>query len=258
MANSPVPDRSPNGLSTDNPWGPLADYGNHNPFFYNEVEDDFTDSLAVATRWTKTLTGNGTVANAAGDGGLALFTTNNAGAAGTDIASIQMAAANFAIRPLLPKVFMLCRLQLADVVNAALLVGLIQTTATPFTVVDGLAFLKASGSASNLILRSTVASVNTDLVIPTSAYTLTNNVNVDLGFYIDRNGRVVAFVGSNIIGFKQIPGTGTTPPSRGPSAAFATNPTLTTANLNLTLALQSGTASSKTMTADCIMAAKER
>ena len=255
VASQP-PVRLPAGQTTDWPWQPLADCGNGNPFFYHGVQDDFDSSLTTSI-WTQNKTGNGTVAHTAGDGGLALFTTNTSTPAGTDYVDIQLPAASFTFtQP--KKSFFLARLQVSDVVNAAFIAGLVDTQANPFvSPTDGLYFLKASGASNNLILRSMVGSANTDLAIPTSAYSLVNNTNIDLGWYVDRKGTVHAFVGNQLVGFIPQSGSGTlTPPSRGACAAFT--PTLTTANLNVTLGVLSGTASSKTMTADFVTAQKER
>lgn len=251
MPNS-TPVRLPSGVATDQPWQPLANYGNRNPFMWHEYADDFDGNLAAAD-WTKTTTGNGTIATTAGDGGLALFTTNSSTPAAADVCSIQKSVASFSLT-LGQKHFFLARLQAADMTNAGILAGLIQTTATPFTVVDGIYFLKASG-ATTLILRSTVGSVNTDTAIPSALYPA-NATNIDLGFELTRKGDILAYVGGQLVGFinqseraaNQIAG----------AVARQTLPTLTAVNLNLTLAMRSGTTASTTMTADFIMAAKER
>lgn len=250
---SQTPQRFTTGVSTDQKWQPLAEYGNFNPFFYCEFADDFLGALSG--QYTATKTGNGTIAATAGDGGRMLFTTNSSTPAGTDIASLQLAAAAFS-NTAGKKMFFECRLQLSSATNAAFLAGLIQTTTTPFTVTDGIYFLKATGSLTNLILRSTISSVNTDLTIPTSAYTLANATDIDLAFSIDRKGNVYAFVGSQLVGWIPQSGTGSSLPPRGPVGSFA--PSITTATLNPTIAIQSGTAASSTMNVDFIMAAKER
>lgn len=252
---SPPPTRLTAGLSTDFPYGPLALMGVANPFFYHITPDDFDQEISESG-YTKTTSGNGTIVLTPGDGGRALFTTNSSTPAAADVASIQLPAAGFTFTAT-KKTFFLCRVQLSDVINAGLIAGLIQTTATPFTVVDGLYFFKASGSATNLVLRSTIASVNTDLVIPVSAYTLVNATDIDLAFFVDRNQNVYAFIGNQLVGYVPQSGAGAlTPPSRGAVASFV--PALTAVNLNQTLALQSGTASSKTMNGDFILTAKER
>ena len=255
---SQVPVRYPSGVSTDGPFRVLANYGFRNPFFYHEWEDDF-DVLNAA--YVKTATGTGTVAPVAGDGGQLLFTTNGTTPLATDIAALQLPAASFSFTAG-KKSFFLARIQLADATNAAFLAGLIQTTATPFTVTDGLYFSKASGSTA-VTLISAVGSVLTTLALPSSYATMANNTWIDVGWYVDRNQNVKAFIGYPLVGYALQSGTGpvnssgvTVTPFPGPNASFA--PTLTGANLNFTVALQSGTASSKTMLADFGMAAKER
>lgn len=254
VASQP-PVRLPAGQTTDAQWQPFADNGNGNPFFYHAVADDFDSSLTTSI-WTQNKTGNGTVAHTAGDGGVALFTTNSSTPLATDYVDIQLPAASFTFATP-KKFFFLARLQVSDVVNAAFIAGLVDTQVNPFvTPTDGLYFLKASGASNNLILRSMKSSANTDLAIPTSAYALANNTNIDLAFAIDRNGNVGAYVGSQLVGFVPQSGVGSVNPSRGACAKFA--PSLTTANLNLTLGVLSGTASSKTMAADFVTAQKER
>lgn len=248
---SAKPVRFPSGTSTDFPWQPLADFGFRNPFMYHEWEDDF-DTLN--TLYTATKTSAGTIASAAGDGGRVLFTTNASTPLVGDICSLQLPVAGFAPAAN-KKQFFMTRVNLADVTNPALLVGLIQTTATPFTVTDGIYFSKATGSAANLQLISMVGSVPTTLTIATANYTLTNGADLDLGFYINRNRTIYAFVGPALVGwFTQSGGLAN---SKGPVGSIV-NPTLTAVNLNPTIAIQSGTASSKTMTLDFAMAAKER
>ncbi len=249
---SPSPIRFTAGISTDYPWGPLANYGNPNPFFYETWRDDF---LSVAADYTQTKTGNGTIAASAGPGGRALFTTNSSTPAGSDICSIQLPAAPFAFTAG-KKAFFLCRLQLSSATNAAFRVELVQTSPTPFTATDGVFFDKATGSLTNLTLASVNTSTTTSLTIPTSAYTLANATYLDMGWYIDRAGTIYAFTGAQLVGWLPQSGTGTTVGSRGPCAAFT--PTLTSANLNPTIAVQSGTAASSTMTVDFAMVAVER
>ena len=217
---------------------------------YHEVEDDFDSSLAASV-WTQTHTGNGAIAHAAGDGGLITFTTNSSTPNASDIAAIQLPAAGFTYTAP-KKLFFAVRLQVSDATNAAFLTGLIQTSSTPFTVTDGIYFSKATGSAANLVLNTAVGSTITSLAIPTAAYTLANNTTIDLGFHVDRLGNLFAYVDSQLVGFVPVQN------ANNVGAVASSAPTFTTANLNPTLAIQSGTASSKTMTADFIMAAKER
>lgn len=249
---SQAPVRYPNGVSTDSPFGPLANFGQPHPFDYHVFEDDYD---ILHGTYTQTHTGNGTIANTPGDGGRLLFTTNSSTPAASDVASLQLPAAGFSYTAG-KKMHFLARLQLSDVTNAAMLCGLIQTTTTPFTVTDGIYFSKATGSAANLTLNCVSGSSNVgQLVIPTGAYTLANATDIDLGFYIDRNGVVYAFVGSNLINTVQ----SNAPAGQVKGPVGSVTPTsFTAANLNPTIAIQSGTATSKTMNADFLMAAKER
>lgn len=243
---SPAPTRYPNGVSTDHPWGPLACLGAPHPFLYHHWHDDFDQ---LASEYTATKSGAGTIASAAGDGGLILFTT---GALAADICSVQMPAAGFARAAIQAgkKMFFMARLKLGEVTNTAFIAGLIQKTATPFTVTDGIYFYKATGAANNLVLRHTVGSANEDLVIPTSAYTLAADTFIDLGWYMDRNGEIFAFVSQD---FLNKPST----EAKGSCESF-TPAAITTAALTPTLAVAAITASAKTMTVDFAMAAKER
>ncbi|CAM5998761.1 unnamed protein product [Sphagnum balticum] len=122
------------------------------------------------------------------------------------------------------------------------------------------------GSASNLVFVAKSGSVATSIVIPTSAYALANATDVDLAFYVNRKQDIDIFVGSQLVGWLPQSGTGVQTPPGPPYVAGAvaalrqaiTPTTLTSAVLNPTLAIQSGTASSKTMNADFFMASKER
>lgn len=249
---SQAPVRFPNGVSTDYPFGLLANLGQPHPFAYHFWEDDFD---ILHGTYTQTKTGNGTIANTPGDGGRVLFTTNSTTPAATDIASLQLPAASFTYTAG-KKMHFMASLQVSDAVNAAFMCGLIQTSATPFTVTDGIYFSKATGSAANLTLNCVSGSANVgQLVIPTSAYTLANATDIHLGFYIDRNGYVFAFVGSNLI---NVPANNY-PAGQVKGPAGSVLPTsFTAAVLNPTVAVQSGTATSKTMNVDFVLASKER
>lgn len=257
MANpSPKPMRVPSGFSTDMPGGPTANMGLPNPAFYHSVFSDFDDDLTVSGVWTKTASGNGSVAHAAGDGGLALFTTNSSTPLIGDIASIQKPVAGFAFPTNGKKMFFVCRIIVPEYVNTAWQVGLIQTTTTPFTVTDGLYFYKATGSSSNLILRSMNGSANTDLAIPTTAYSLVAGQPIDVGWYINRLGQVLAFIGTQLVGWVLESQAGGLVGQRGPVASFT--PALSAANVNPSLSFQSGTATTKTGNIDFALWAKER
>jgi hypothetical protein len=219
---SQPPSRIPGGSSTDPPYGPLADSGFGNPFFYHQFADDFDNLLGPAGAYTVTSPNSGTVVHTAGDGGLALFTT---GAAAGNFCYIQLPAASFTL-PLTgnnppvtanssKKLFYLARLQLADFTAATFIAGLCSTSAAPFggaggtqNVVDGLFFYKAPGGTVLQLLNVASAGnspsgsgfTNT-FTIPTASYTLTNSVNIDLAFSIDPNQNLRAYVGAQLVGW---------------------------------------------------------
>lgn len=275
---SPPPTRCTSGATTDFPWGPMADSGYGNPFFYHAFNDDFDSSLGAAGLWTISSVGAGSVATAAGDGGLALFTT---GATLNNAESIQTPAAGF----ILPngalagkKLFFLTRLQLSDVTNSSLIAGLINITGTPFTggsITDGVYFSKLTGgTVLNIITVS--GSVALTWAIPAASYALANATNIDLGFYIDRSQNLNVFVGSQLVGYLPQSGTGgvntagvtslpvvgrclqVVPTGNIPGGAQVGPWTVSAANLAPTLGVLTGAAVAKTMTVDFIGAQKER
>lgn len=250
------PVRTPAGSTSDQVWQPLADCGAGNPFFYHSFYDDMDSSLSVTGAWTQTKTSAGTIANVAGDGGLGLFTTNASTPLVTDIASIQLPFANFSLTAG-QKLFFETRFKTSDWTNAAFIFGLIQTTTTPFTPTDGIYFSKVTGSTS-FTINSAVGSVITSATIPAAALIVSNNVNLDFAFYLNRQGDVLAFADEFLVGFIPQSGTGITSPPNAGALARLTAPTLTAVNLNPTMAIQSGTATSKTLTLDFIGAFKER
>ncbi len=249
---SQSPSRLTSGLSFDYPWGITGQMGTPNPFFYQMWADDFHVLLG---EYTATKTGNGTIATSAGAGGRLTFTTNSSTPAGSDLCSLQLPSAAF-VFVAGKKTFFVARLQLSSATNAAFRVGLLQTTTTPFTATDGIFIDKATGSLTNINLVSVVSSTATTTAIPTSAYTLANSTYIDVGWYLTRSGEIHAFVGDQLVGYLPQSGTGTSVGSRG--AVAAVTPTLTTATLNPTIAVASGTAASSSMIVDFAMVAQER
>ena len=224
----------------------LRDIGQPDPTFYATAFDDFMSY--VATPYTITATGNGAVARAAGKGGLVTFTTNSSTPATTDIVSLQESVAPFALT-LGQKFAFSTSFTGADLTNPALVLGCIQTTTTPFTITDGIWFSKASGSLA-LVLNSAISSVVTSV---TTSFTFVNGAQCNLGFYLNPKGEIEAYannsVGGQVIDQDRV--------ALGPVGRLIPA-SLTTANLNPTLAVQSGTATSKVVTFDWFLAAMER
>lgn len=251
---SPIPAAFIAGVTHDSPWQPLAECGVDNPFFYHSFADDFDPYRSGD--YTATATGTGAaVAALAGDGGLARFTTGST----SGVTSIQRAVASFTANSQPKKLFFEMRMRMSAWATAGITgtFGLIQTTATPGTVTDGVWFgLSAAGV---LTINSTVGSVNTAVTIPAAAYTLAANTFTDFGFYVNRQGDVLAFVDTNLVGF--IPqsnlGTAGNPQNVGPVARI-TAPTLTTANLNPTIGFTQAGTTVVTADVDFFQVQKER
>ena len=266
MAPSPKPTCFPAGISTDQPYGPLAQYGAPHPFLYHTFADDFDFSIPEGA-YTKTVTSSGSIALAANDGGTAFYTTNTSTPLATDIASLQLTTASFSLTAG-KKLFFLARFQCSDMINAAWNIGLIQTTTTPMTVTDGIWFNKATGSNANLTFNAAVSSTIYTVTVPTANYTLANSTYIDLAFFVDRNQVLNGYVGYPLAGYLPQSGSvGVVPPQSSPAASLTiaggvystvNNWIATTATLNPTVVLQSGTASSKTGLLDFLMVAKER
>jgi hypothetical protein len=258
---SQVPVRYPSGVSFDPPYGVFGQMGTPSPIFYHMWYDDMDQEVGETGAYTKTTTGNGTVALTAGDGGLALFTTNSSTPIATDIASLQLPVAGFTYTAG-KKMFFATRFQASSISAAVFQFGLIQQTVTPGTVTDGIWFSKAAGSLTALAINISKASTPISVTLPGTAFLLANNVNVDLGFSVDRLGNVYAWVGSQLYGFIPQSGTGPNLPplNQGPVSSIQSpvSASIPTVNLTPTMAMQSGTTASSTMTVDFIVAAKER
>jgi len=260
VASQP-PSTFTSGYTQDAPFQPLSDCGTGNPFFYHVFHDDFDWSTkGLSNFYTVTATGTGeSVVGQAGPGGQVLYT---AGTANPSIASLQLAFAGFNVNVAPKKVFYVCRIALSSITNAAVSViaGLIQTTATPQTITDGVYFKYLNGT---LTINSTVSSTTTSATIPTAAYSTaivaSNTTFFDLAFNIDRNGNILAFVDTQLVGF--VPQSNLTtsgnPQNAGPVARLVPA-SLTTVNLNPTLALVQLGTTNMTMAADFFGAMQER
>jgi len=242
-----TPTRFTSGFTQDYIFQPLGNIGQPNPFYYATYYDDFIGY--VGGRYIKTITTAGTISQIAGPHGRVLLTTNATTPLATDIASLQVDSASVALS-LTKKSSYLCRIQLADVVNSEVNVGLIQTTTTPFTVTDGLYLSKASGASQFTLYNVIGSSVKDSILIP---FTPLAGVDFDLSFYSDARGTVYIYAGSNLVGHKLNQNRATL----GPIAHI--NPVaLPAVNLNPTLAIMSGAAASTTLNADFQYSAVER
>jgi hypothetical protein len=278
---SQVPVRYPSGVTPDYPWGPLANCGAGNPFFYQTLYDDFFGLFTVDGPWTGVTSGTGAaISNVNGDGGqiqLVGGTTVNlsAGIIGQKNAfflppALYTGTSTTATLYPSKKVFFLTRLIVTVVNSAVITAGLVPTTYTTGTPTDGIFFLLTSGT--NVTLNAYSASVlQWSLPIPASllvggaSAVYGNALWIDLGFYMDRLQNVYAFFGFPLVGW--VPASAwvgsnantATPPSLGAVAAYQTGVsgawTPTTLGLAPAIFLAG---SAQTGNIDFIMASKER
>lgn len=243
-----APTRFTSGFTQAASFQPLGGIGVCDPFFYAMQYDDFLPYQAA--KYTVTAAGGSvasTVAN--GNGGRILFTT---GATATNFAAIQMDNPGFVLTQGKKAAF-LCRVRLADITNTAFVAGLIQSTVTPFTITDGIAFTKAAAS-TDLVVK--VYSGSTLIGSTTISGALTAATDIDLGFYVTSRGDIKIFYGNNLVGKKN-----QNTAKLGPSAGIlysALTAAFPTALLTTTLAVQAGTAAAQTMVSDFIYGAMER
>ena len=221
----------PDGVTNSVLYSALGNYIAEDPTVVHAYFNDF-DAFDAAGDWTNTATGSVTNAVIAGNGGI-LSIGNSA--ANADLDSLQLKAATFAIVPGARSWFK-GRFNLSNATNAALTIGVIQTTATPLTVTDGLWFSKAAASTA---LNFNIAKASAVTTLSTIA-TLANTTYLNVGFHYDGNSSVSVYVNNQKVA-------GTT---------VLTN--LPTVNLNLTMAVSNGTAAANTLLIDYILMSNER
>jgi hypothetical protein len=278
---SQVPVRYPSGVTPDYSWGPLANCGAGNPFFYQTLYDDFFGLFTVDGPWTGVTSGTGAaIANVSGDGGQISLT------GGTTVnlsAGIIGQKNTFFLPPALytgsgltstlypsKKVFFLARVNITTVNSVVGVVGLIPTTYTTGTPTDGIFFNLTSGTAVTVTAYSAstlqwTVTIPASLLVGGASAVYGNALWVDMGFYIDRLQNVFVFFGYPLVGW--VPASAWTgsnantalPPALGAVAAYQTGVsgtwTPTTAGLAPAAFF---TGSAQVSYLDFIMASKER
>ena len=248
MSSAPV--RFTSGFTQDAVWQPLGLIGIPDPFFYASYDDDFIPYNSAL--YTATLDG-GTVAQtvANGAGGRVLLTT---AAVAADFVGLQLTSAAFNLTAGMKCVY-LTRIQVGAIATTSFNVGLVETTATPATITDGIYINYTAAGTSMTGYVVTGSTVIGSVVIPVAPV---NATDIDVGFVMDRQGNVQFFAGSLLIGNKiSTQNTATLSP-----AAVIYNSALTgsftTALLNPTLAVFTTAASAATLVSDFQLAARER
>ena len=248
----PNPMRLTAGFTQHAKFQPFQALGIPDPNFYLVHSDDFP--YWDAAHNLVNATGNGAVASVDGAGGVVTLTTNSSTPATTDIAAVRTHSACFTYTGGMKTAFA-CRMSLTDALNTALNVGMIQNTATPFTVTDGIYMQKASGSTSLVAYVVVGSVVKASIAIP--GFTMANSTMYDLAIVYEGRDDVLFYAGQNLFGAAPDQNREQLGPIARISGVYSGG-MLTTALLNQVVAIQSGTASSKVATLDFYIAAGER
>ena len=245
--------RMPNGITNASSYQTMGASGIPDPSWAHAYHNDFDTFLA--SDWTITKTGTGTVALAAGDGGQLLL-TNTTGAA--DAIYMQLGAAGFKVgggRDVFFKFAGTLSAVLSDVFYA----GLLATTTTPNTTQDAVYINKPTGSAA-LQLVTVIGGVSTVVAFPATCIPVAGT-QFEVGFHIDYLGNVEAFFNpSTGAEWQQLDPTSTSAgamPTRGRVAA-SYSPVLTTAVLNPSFGLLNSTGVANTLSVDYVTAVRNR
>jgi hypothetical protein len=215
---SQTPQRSPAGYSTDPPYGPLADYGQPNPFMYQTLFDDFFGTFANDELFTTLGTGTGSaVANQAGDGGQLLLTNGSTANLSSGVKGI---ANNFFLPPqtfsgtgltatLFPskKVHFLARIAVPVVAGFSFTAGLVPSTYATGNPTDGIVVQAPAGLATMSLNAYSGSVLQWSIPFPTillaggAQAIIANNSWFDVGFYMDRSMNVYGMLGFPLVGW---------------------------------------------------------
>jgi hypothetical protein len=255
VASQP-PVRTPSGGTTDQIFQPLADCGNGNPAFYHQYFDDFDQATSFST--TANVTpytvggASATFTAVAGSGGIGQLALE---AVANEAAQIQVVRGTFAQNIAPKKLFYETRMtNRSNPATTNLVLGLVDVANPVFTigtgvplVTDGI-YIAYIGATNVMTLNQAVGSVVTSVTIPPSAYVgMTTGTNqFDFALYQARNGDILAYVDTQLVGFVPQSNIGTlnNPQNAGAVARIlGTSYTATAVALTPTIAIWSSTAS---------------
>ncbi len=226
-----APTRFPNGIGTRKQPDPMFMLGMPDPSDYHTYWNDF--DLYVSGDWTATVTGTGTAALTAGDGGLLALATSNAN---NDNVFLQKTTEGFQIEAGKMAWFK-TRLKVSAL-TSQIVIGLQVTDTTPLDVTDGIYFLTANTTGvASLICRKNATTGSTSA----AAATLAADTWIELAWFYDGKDSLIWGVNGRQAG--TITGV----------SGFLPDTTAT-----ISLGIQTTSAAVKTLTVDYILAAKER
>ena len=249
--------RHPNGVTNAAYGQTMGNSGIPDPSWAHVYHNDFDTYLA--SDWTVTKTGTGTVALTAADGGQLLI-TNTAGA--TDAIYNQLTVAGFKVVSG-KDIFFKLKGQLSDVTNSVFYAGLISTTTTPLTLGDGIYISKPTGSGA-VQLNCVIGGVATITTFPAAAL-MVAATDFEIGIHVDYLGNVEAFFNPSTGADWQQLGTQSSSAGamtvRGRVAAVANASItggLTAVVLNPSFGLLNSTAAARTLQVDYVTVVRNR
>lgn len=226
--------RFPDGVTTAKSTETLGEYGLPAPTKWHTYFNDFDTYLA--SEWTITTTelgaGSATEALHAADGG-ALRITNAGGDNDNDF--LQLAASSFQFEVGKKMVFR-SRFSVNDATESDFIMGLQVTDTTPLDTDDGVFFQKDDGD-TNLDFH---VEKNDTATTVTALTTVSDNTDLDVGFYYDGGSLVSVYVNDALV-----------------QSVAATN-LPDDVLMRPSFGIQNGTNAAKHMTIDYIFCAKER
>lgn len=177
------PTRFPNGVGTRRKPDPLYNYSHPDPTDMHRFFDDF--DTYTSGQWTATVTGTGTTALTAGDGGLLASATS--GASG-DANYLQKTTEGFSFEVGKPAWFK-TRLKVSAL-TTVVVIGLQVTDTTPEDVTDGIYFLSTvtTGAVTVYCRKDATTGSSTGTGI-----TLVANTFTELAWYWDGKNEVQYF-----------------------------------------------------------------
>lgn len=238
--------RMPNGLTNASQYQTMGAAGIPDPTWSQLFAEDFI--TYHADDWTVTATGTGAASLVPFDGGAINIVTD---AGPTDSVYMQLAAANFAAVPGKLLFFKFAG-QVSSALQANILVGLLNETVTPLAAAEGIAIHKIP-TTNQLTLNVYNGSAITSYNLP-EQFLLEDDVPFELGFMLDYQGNVAVFFN---------PTTGSQQPQNQPDVPVGRvlsifGITFPTGLLTPTIAVVNTDAAANTLTADFIVASRER
>lgn len=229
----PTPSRFTSGVSTRKYPDPLYMYTHPDRSDIHLIFDDF--DFYTAGNWTATVTGTGTTALTAGDGGLLASATSGAN---NDANYLQKTTEGFSFEANKPAWFK-ARFKVSALTSVVIL-GLYAVDTTPEDVTDGIYFLSTTGTGAVTIFcrkdATTGSTSGTGITLVADTYT-------EIAWYWDGKGNVEYFQDGV---------------QRGTLTGVSASTFLPDANTTLGFGIRTTSAAVKTLTIDYLMAAKSR